>query len=146
MHIRLLRAVVGLTVVGLVSVSGIASAGTLIETTVTIKTQNGDFWGKVVSLRPKLCAKDRKVVVFKQLGAEQHPATDEKIANDMASLSGGVVRVEHGEHGRHERQVLRPRGSDDQLQGRHERDGESQAVVVHADQRSAGSSPASPST
>jgi len=99
MRIRLLRAVVGLTVVSLVSVSGIASAGTLIETTVTIKTQNGDFWGKVVSLRPKLCAKDRKVVVFKQLGAEQHPATDEKIASDTASLSGDKYEWNTGNTG-----------------------------------------------
>ncbi|MGZ8619624.1 MAG: hypothetical protein ACXWYE_06955 [Actinomycetota bacterium] len=99
MHIRLLRAVVGLTVVGLASVSGIASAGTLIETTVTIKTQNGDFWGKVVSPRPKLCARERKVVVFKQLGAEQNPANDQKIANDTASLSGGVYEWNTGNTG-----------------------------------------------
>jgi hypothetical protein len=99
MHIRSLRAVIGLMVVGLVSVSGIASAGTAIETTVTIKTQNGDFWGRVVSPRPKLCAKDRKVVVFKQLGAEQHPATDQKIANDTASLSGGVYKWNTGNTG-----------------------------------------------
>jgi len=99
MHVRLVRAVVGLTLVGLVSVSGIASAVTLIETNVTIKTQNGDFWGRVVSSRPKLCAKDRKVVVFKQLGAEQHPATDQKIASDTASLSGGVYKWNTGNTG-----------------------------------------------
>ena len=99
MHIRLLRAVVGLTVVGLVSVSGIASAGTLIETRVTIKTQNGDFWGTVVSPRPKLCARERKVVVFKQLGAEQNPANDEKIANDTASLSGDTYEWNTGNTG-----------------------------------------------
>lgn len=99
MHIRPLRALVGLMVVGLVSVSGIANAGTAIETTVTIKTQNGDFWGKVISPRPKLCARERKVVVFKQLGAEQNPATDDKIANDTASLSGGVYEWNTGNTG-----------------------------------------------
>jgi hypothetical protein len=99
MHIRPLRVLVGLMVVGLVSASGIASAGTLIETSVTIKTQNGDFWGRVVSPRPKLCAKDRKVVVFKQLGAEQNPANDDKIASDLASLSGGVYEWNTGNTG-----------------------------------------------
>ncbi len=99
MHIRPLRALVGLMVVGLVSVSGIANAGTAIETTVTIKTQNGDFWGKVISPRPKLCARERKVVVFKQLGAEQNPATDDKIANDMASLNGDVYEWNTGNTG-----------------------------------------------
>jgi len=99
MHIRLVRAVVGLMVVGLVSVSGIASAGPLIETTVTIKTQNGDFWGTVASPRPKLCARERKVVVFKQLGAEQNPANDQKIANDTASLSGGKYKWNTGNTG-----------------------------------------------
>jgi len=99
MHIRPLRALVGVVVVGLVSVAGIANAGTAIETRVTIKTQNGDFWGKVSSPRPKLCAKDRKVVVFKQLGAEQHPATDDKIASDTASLNGDVYEWNTGNTG-----------------------------------------------
>ena len=53
----------------------------------------------MVSLRPKLCARERKVVVFKQLGAEQNPANDQKIASDTASLSGGAYEWNTGNTG-----------------------------------------------
>jgi len=83
------RNLVVLLAIGLVVVMAtIASAGSLIDTTVTIKTENGDFWGYVKSPRPKKCAKDRKVVLFKQLGAEQDPANDDRVASDTAERSG----------------------------------------------------------
>ncbi len=88
MGARSLRVTLGLTIVGLLSVAGIANAGTVADTRVTIHTQNGDFWGAVFSSRPLRCARDRKIVLFKQLGAEQSPSTDDRVASDLASLNG----------------------------------------------------------
>lgn len=69
------------------SVAGIAFAGARADTTVTFKG-TGDYWGVVKSSRPLKCAKDRKIVVYKQLGTVQSPATDQKVGNDTASLNG----------------------------------------------------------
>jgi hypothetical protein len=69
-------------------VGGVATAGTLADSTVTIKAQNGDFSGTVSSPRPNRCAQDRKVVVFKQVGANQNPSQDDRVASDTASLQG----------------------------------------------------------
>ena len=85
---KLLATVVVLAVCGVIFVTGFASAGTRAETKVTIKTENGDFWGYVSSPRPRRCAEGRKVVLFKQTGREQDPRVDERIATDTASLSG----------------------------------------------------------
>ncbi|MEO8476238.1 MAG: hypothetical protein ABI572_04180, partial [Actinomycetota bacterium] len=60
MRARSLRVTVGLTIVGLVWIAGIANAGTAADTRVTIHTQNGDFWGAVFTSRPLRCARDRK--------------------------------------------------------------------------------------
>jgi hypothetical protein len=87
---KLASAVVAI-VVGAVSIAGTVSAGAgtgRAETTVTIRTQNGDFWGYVNSPRPKKCADGRKIVLFKQVGAEQDPRVDQRIADDTASLNG----------------------------------------------------------
>jgi hypothetical protein len=67
---------------------GVAGAGTLATSTVTIKAENGDFSGVLKSSRPRVCARDRKVIVFKQLGQEQDPSVDDKVASDTASRSG----------------------------------------------------------
>jgi hypothetical protein len=77
-----------LAICGALSVTGIASAGGRADTKVTIKEQNGDFWGYVSSPRPSRCADGRKIVLFKQKGRDQHPSNDEKVANDTASLNG----------------------------------------------------------
>jgi hypothetical protein len=76
--------------IGAVSVAGTvtAGAGQKADTIVTIKAEGTDLSGVVKSPRPKKCAKDRKVTVFKQKGASQNPAVDEKIASDTASLNG----------------------------------------------------------
>lgn len=79
-------AVIGL-VGGLVLTSN-AGAGALIDTTVTIKAQSGDFSGKVKSSDPLTCADGRKVTVFKQRGQEQDPKNDKNIASDTAGLQG----------------------------------------------------------
>jgi hypothetical protein len=77
-------------IVGAVSVAGTvtAGAGQKADTRVTIKAEGTDLSGVVKSPRPKKCAKDRKVTVFRQQGASQNPKVDDKIASDTASLSG----------------------------------------------------------
>lgn len=79
---------VALAVATALVMTGTAGAGTRAATTVTIKTQNGDFWGYVDSPRPLKCAEERKIVLFKQVGAEQDPSVDQKVASDTASLNG----------------------------------------------------------
>ncbi|MGZ8578003.1 MAG: hypothetical protein ACXWWX_00570, partial [Actinomycetota bacterium] len=67
---KLLSIVVTMGVVGAVLATGVSSAGTTrAETTVTIHTENREFWGVVRSPRPGRCANDRRVVVFKQTGS-----------------------------------------------------------------------------
>lgn len=87
---KLLPSAIAIAVLGAVSVAGTvtAGAGDRADTTVTIRTENGDFWGTVSSPRPRKCAEDRKVVLFKQVGTEQDPSVDERIASDNASLNG----------------------------------------------------------
>jgi hypothetical protein len=94
-----------------VAVTGFASPGQAsvqtvrAKTTVTIQTQNGDFWGYLKSPRPAKCAQSRKVTVFKQLGAQQNPKTDQRVASDTASKSGtrymwstGNTGLRHGRY------------------------------------------------
>jgi hypothetical protein len=87
---KLMPGVIVALVVGAVSVAGsvTAGAGQKAETIVTIKAEGTDLSGVVKSPRPKRCAKDRKVSVYKQKGASQNPAVDDKIASDTASLNG----------------------------------------------------------
>jgi hypothetical protein len=89
MRMRLFRSALASAVVAAVTVGGMAWAGPGAQTTVTIQREGTDLSGTVDSPKPAKCAKDRKIVLFKQKGPEQNPKTDEKIANDTASLSGG---------------------------------------------------------
>lgn len=86
---RLMAVVSALVLTAGLATAGSASAGTTrADSTVTIKTENGDFWGQVKSDRPAKCADERKVVVFKQAGDKQDPQQDERVASDTASLNG----------------------------------------------------------
>jgi hypothetical protein len=58
------------------------------DTKVSIKGQNGDYYGYVKSSDPANCAEGRKVTVFKQLGSVQDPHSDQKIGSDTASING----------------------------------------------------------
>jgi hypothetical protein len=88
-------------IVGAVSIAGTvtAGAGQKADTIVTIKAEGTDLSGVVKSPRPKKCAKDRKVTVFKQKGASQNPKVDEKFASDTASLNGGRYEWNTGNTG-----------------------------------------------
>lgn len=99
---KLASAVVAI-VFGAVSIAGTVSAGAgteRAETTVTIRTDSGDFWGFVSSPRPKRCAEGRTIVLFKQVGPEQDPRVDERIASDTASLNGDRYEWSTGNTGR----------------------------------------------
>jgi len=81
-----LMAVCAALAVATVPFAGAATAAGRAETKVTIRTENGDFWGYVNSTRPRRCAEGRKVVLFKQKGAVQDPKVDKRIASDTAML------------------------------------------------------------
>ena len=65
-----------------------ADAAPKASTTVTITAQGVDLSGQVTSPKPKLCAKDRQVIVIKQKGA-RGGGDDVRFASDTASLQGG---------------------------------------------------------
>ena len=73
--------------VGALVVASMAFARAAADTGVTIKGQEGDYHGKVLSERNK-CQGDRKVVVYKQKGKKQEPTTDKKIGSDISEDVG----------------------------------------------------------
>ena len=96
---NLLRIIVGgLVDAGAMSI-GVANAGTPYDTTVNIHVQGRDFSGTVTSSHPMRCANNRKVVLFKQLGAQQDPQNDTRVASDTTSFNGGHYRWETGNTG-----------------------------------------------
>lgn len=103
-------------VFGAVSIAGTVSAGAgteRAETTVTIRTDNGDFSGFVNSPRPLKCAEGRKVVLFKQVGPEQDPRVDQRIASDTASLNGDRYEWSTGNTGKFGKFYARAGKTDD---------------------------------
>ena len=75
-----------------------ATAAAPAKTKVTIKTQNGDFSGTVISKKRK-CMKDREVTVYRQLGNQKKLSVDEEVASDTSSLQNGKGRWETGNTG-----------------------------------------------
>jgi hypothetical protein len=71
--------------ISVTAIPGMASAAGA-ETKVTIKGENGDFYGNVKSSDPD-CVSERKVVVYKQLGSEQDHKSDQKIASDITEAT-----------------------------------------------------------
>jgi hypothetical protein len=99
MRTNLLSTAVAVAVCGAMLVVGTATAVTRAPTVVTIKAQNGDFSGRISSPRPKRCANNRKVIVFKQLGSVQDPAHDTKMGSDISSLNGDHYEWSTGNSG-----------------------------------------------
>src|SRR4051794_23427995 len=91
MSIRKLSAglVVGVVCVAL-ALAGTAMARAAADTGVTIKGDNGDFHGHVLSERSS-CEVDRTVVLYKQKGRHQDPSVDKVIGKDTSER--------HGDHG-----------------------------------------------
>ncbi len=90
MRSRLTVLVIGVVVCS-VAFAGVAAAGGSVATRLTIRGPNGDFQGRVVSSSAS-CLGDRRVAVFEQLGDEQSPSTDDRIASDTSDQQG-----DHGE-------------------------------------------------
>jgi hypothetical protein len=90
---------VGAVALGLVAPGAATAGGGKAESTVTIRAEGADLSGYVKSPRPRKCAQDRKVVVFKQVGTEQDPRNDDRIASDIASLNGDKAEWSTGNTG-----------------------------------------------
>jgi hypothetical protein len=75
-----------------VTVSAIAATGAsasgLAPTDVSIKGQNGDYYGYVHSPKQQKCENNRKVNVFKVVGQSPDPHSDQKIGSDTAEPNG----------------------------------------------------------
>ncbi|MEO8092431.1 MAG: hypothetical protein ABI726_06975 [bacterium] len=100
MRFKLVPAALVVAFIGAVALPGIATAGGGYDTHVNIKeAAPGDFHGVVKSEKQKVCAKGRKVTLYKQKGHDQKPSKDEKIHSDTASLSGGKYRWDTGNTG-----------------------------------------------
>ena len=64
------------------------AAGAASKSTVSITGDNGDYYGYVHSSDASHCENNRKVTVFKQLGATQDRSVDQKIGSDTAEPNG----------------------------------------------------------
>lgn len=85
---KLSAGLVAAVVCGALAFAGIAMARGA-NTGVTIRGQEGDYHGKVLSERSK-CEVGRNVIVYKQLGRKQQPSTDKVIGHDTSERSGDV--------------------------------------------------------
>ncbi len=83
------RAALAALAISITAFGGVATAqaGGKAGTKVSIKGNNGDYYGYVKSDKRK-CANGRKVKVFKQKGKEQEPKSDKKIGSDIAQPNG----------------------------------------------------------
>ena len=85
-----IRTAIVAALVALTALAAVASAQAAgkAETKVTIKGQDGDYYGYVKSSDADNCANGRTVKVFKQLGSVQDPKHDLKIGTDTAEPNG----------------------------------------------------------
>lgn len=84
--IRTTVAALAITVTAFAGVAS-AQAGGKADTKVSIKGDNGDYYGYVKSSDHN-CELNRKVKVFKMLGSSPSPKTDLKIGTDVAQPNG----------------------------------------------------------
>ncbi|MFN8217717.1 MAG: hypothetical protein U0R71_14080 [Solirubrobacterales bacterium] len=78
----------------------VASAKAPAPTKVLIQAESGGFFGQVKS--PKLeCKAERTVVLYRQLGAKQRPASDEQVGMDLAQANGDGYEWNMGNPGLH---------------------------------------------
>jgi hypothetical protein len=82
---KLSAALIAAVVGGALVMASMAFAGA--DTGVTIKGDDGDLHGKVLSERAN-CQYDRKVIVYKQKGKKQDPSVDKKIGSDISEKQG----------------------------------------------------------
>jgi hypothetical protein len=88
-----------LTLLGTGAMAAEASAAPApANTTVTIRAQGTDLSGQVRSPAPNRCARNRTVIVMKQIGP-RGGGNDIRFASDTADLQGGVYKWSTGNTG-----------------------------------------------
>jgi hypothetical protein len=98
--IRFLALAVAAMAVALTGLAGTASAAGKAPTKVLIQAESGGFFGSVKS--PKLrCKSERTIVLYRQLGSTQRPATDEEVGMDTAEANNGGYEWDMGNPGLH---------------------------------------------
>lgn len=87
-NFRTTVAVLAVSALALAGLGGSAAgAAAATPTKVTIVAESGGFYGAVKSSN-STCKSERAVLVFKQLGAKQRPATDQRVAMDTTGEDG----------------------------------------------------------
>ncbi len=81
------------------AVPALASASGPAPTQVQIIPQSDGFYGYVSSPKTQKCANNRKVILFKQLGAVQDRHNDQKVGMDIAQPNGDGVMWNTGNTG-----------------------------------------------
>jgi hypothetical protein len=84
MKIKILALLAAFALIGVFAAA--ASAGGKTETKVTIKGDNGDYYGYVKSKKDK-CANGREVIVYKLKGNGYDPKNDKEIGRDIAQAN-----------------------------------------------------------
>ena len=87
MKIKMFATAALIAVTGAFGASSVAQASSLTPTKVTIKGENGDYYGKVKSSDSD-CESDRTVKVYEMLGSSPSPKTDNLIGTDTAQPNG----------------------------------------------------------
>lgn len=67
--------------------AGVASGAARAPSTVTIKAEGTDLSGTVSSTKPAVCADNRKVIVYKQIGS-RGGGDDKLLASDISEKQG----------------------------------------------------------
>jgi acetoacetate decarboxylase len=97
MSVKMLAAAAALALVCVFATS--AAAGNKIETKVTIKGQEGDYFGFVKSPNEEKCANGREVRVYKAKHDTPDPGSDKLIGTDTAQPNGDGVMWSIGNSG-----------------------------------------------
>ena len=99
-NIRHMIAALAISALALAGLAGSASAAGPAPTKVLIQAESGGFFGSVKS--PKLeCKAERTIVLYKQLGSKQRPATDQQVGMDTAEANGDGYMWDMGNPGLH---------------------------------------------
>ncbi len=93
-------AALAVSLTALAGFAPIAAAASAAPTKVLIEAESGGFFGYVKS--PKLeCKSERTVVLYKQLGSKQKPASDKRVGTDTAQANNDGYQWNTGNPGLH---------------------------------------------
>ncbi|HEY2715680.1 MAG TPA: hypothetical protein VGI73_05615 [Solirubrobacterales bacterium] len=98
--VALALAATALALAGLVGFAHRADAAGKAPTKVLIQAESGGFFGYVKSPRLE-CKSERTVVLYKQLGSKQRPASDEEVGMDLAQANNEGYEWNMGNPGLH---------------------------------------------